>query len=91
MRKKRWTVVTSAHSGPSIHEWSVVSGLALVQLSQAGLHHTDHALGQFDKGYALAQALYEGLNDYERRETAHWATAAAWQMVRVSDGPTVGF
>lgn len=42
---------------------------------------TDHALGQYEKGYELAQALYEGLTDYERRSTSHWATAAAWHMV----------
>jgi hypothetical protein len=42
---------------------------------------SDHALGQFEKGYELAQAMYEGLTDHERRKTAHWATAAAWHMV----------
>ncbi len=28
----------------------------------------------------MAQSLYEGLNDHERRKTAHWVTAAAWHM-----------
>ncbi|EIW71794.1 hypothetical protein TREMEDRAFT_67963 [Tremella mesenterica DSM 1558] len=39
-----------------------------------------HALGDFEKGYRLAQSLFEGLNDHQRRQTAHWATAAAWHM-----------
>jgi FKBP12-rapamycin complex-associated protein len=42
----------------------------------------DHALGQFDRGYELAQSHYEGLDDHQRRKTSHWATAAAWHMVR---------
>jgi FKBP12-rapamycin complex-associated protein len=41
----------------------------------------DHALGQFDRGYELAQSHYEGLDDHQRRKTSHWATAAAWHMV----------
>ena len=41
----------------------------------------DHALGQFEQSYELTQSLYEGLNDHQRRKTAHWATAAAWHMV----------
>ena len=41
----------------------------------------DHALGQFEEGYNLAQSLFEGLNDHERRRTAHWVTAAAWHEV----------
>ena len=28
----------------------------------------------------MAQSFYEGLNDHERRKTAHWVTAAAWHM-----------
>ncbi|WVQ82636.1 hypothetical protein IAT38_004768 [Cryptococcus sp. DSM 104549] len=39
-----------------------------------------HALGAYQQGYELAQNLFEGLNDHERRNTAHWATAAAWHM-----------
>ncbi|WVQ93902.1 hypothetical protein IAU59_000980 [Kwoniella sp. CBS 9459] len=39
-----------------------------------------HALGNFQEGYELAQKYYEGLNDNERRNTSHWATAAAWHM-----------
>ncbi|KIR57890.1 hypothetical protein I314_06396 [Cryptococcus bacillisporus CA1873] len=39
-----------------------------------------HALGDYQKGYDLAQNLFEGLDDDERRNTAHWATAAAWHM-----------
>nr|ODO02215.1 phosphatidylinositol 3-kinase [Cryptococcus depauperatus CBS 7855] len=39
-----------------------------------------HALGDFQKGYKLAQEYFEGLDDNERRNTAHWATAAAWHM-----------
>ncbi|WVF66281.1 hypothetical protein IAT40_001021 [Kwoniella sp. CBS 6097] len=39
-----------------------------------------HALGNFQQGYELAQKYYEGLNDNERRNTSHWATAAAWHM-----------
>ncbi|WWC85668.1 uncharacterized protein L201_000534 [Kwoniella dendrophila CBS 6074] len=39
-----------------------------------------HALGDYQQGYELAQNLFEGLNDHERRNTAHWATAAAWHM-----------
>ncbi|KAK6905037.1 hypothetical protein I203_105856 [Kwoniella mangroviensis CBS 8507] len=39
-----------------------------------------HALGAYQQGYELAQTLFEGLNDTERRNTAHWATAAAWHM-----------
>ncbi|KAK8844641.1 hypothetical protein IAR55_006488 [Kwoniella newhampshirensis] len=40
----------------------------------------DHALGEYNKGYELASNLFEGLDDYERRKTAHWVTAAAWHM-----------
>ncbi|ODN80500.1 hypothetical protein L202_02731 [Cryptococcus amylolentus CBS 6039] len=39
-----------------------------------------HALGDYQKGYELAQNYFEGLNDIERRTSAHWATAAAWHM-----------
>ncbi|OWZ32832.1 phosphatidylinositol 3-kinase [Cryptococcus neoformans AD2-60a] len=39
-----------------------------------------HALGDYQKGYDLAQNFFEGLDDNERRNTAHWATAAAWHM-----------
>nr|XP_019014364.1 phosphatidylinositol 3-kinase [Kwoniella pini CBS 10737]OCF53145.1 phosphatidylinositol 3-kinase [Kwoniella pini CBS 10737] len=39
-----------------------------------------HALGCYQQGYELAQNLFEGLDDLERRNTAHWATAAAWHM-----------
>ncbi|WRT63514.1 uncharacterized protein IL334_000419 [Kwoniella shivajii] len=39
-----------------------------------------HALGAYQQGYELAQNLFEGLNDHERRNTAHWATAASWHM-----------
>ncbi|RSH90651.1 hypothetical protein EHS25_001256 [Saitozyma podzolica] len=39
-----------------------------------------HALGEFERGYVLAQSFFEGLNDWERRKTAHWAAASAWQM-----------
>nr|XP_018266518.1 phosphatidylinositol 3-kinase [Kwoniella dejecticola CBS 10117]OBR88676.1 phosphatidylinositol 3-kinase [Kwoniella dejecticola CBS 10117] len=39
-----------------------------------------HALGCYQQGYELAQNLFEGLNDLDRRNTAHWATAAAWHM-----------
>lgn len=42
----------------------------------------DHALGDYQKGYDLAQNFFEGLDDNERRNTAHWATAAAWHMVK---------
>jgi len=38
-------------------------------------------MGEFEKGYHLAQSLFEGLNDHERRKTSHWVTAAAWHMV----------
>jgi FKBP12-rapamycin complex-associated protein len=37
-------------------------------------------MGQFENGYNLTQSLFEGLNDHERRKTAHWMTAAAWHM-----------
>ena len=43
----------------------------------------DHALGQYERGYELAQSLFEGLNDHERHKTAHWAVASAWHMVRL--------
>ncbi|ORX39339.1 hypothetical protein BD324DRAFT_577344 [Kockovaella imperatae] len=39
-----------------------------------------HALGQFEKGYNLAQRLFEGLTDSQRRRVSHWACAAAWHM-----------
>ncbi|KAK4689267.1 hypothetical protein P7C73_g843, partial [Tremellales sp. Uapishka_1] len=39
-----------------------------------------HALGEYERGYELAQLHFEGLNDHERRKAAHWVTAAAWHM-----------
>ncbi|ORY33953.1 hypothetical protein BCR39DRAFT_463113 [Naematelia encephala] len=39
-----------------------------------------HALGDFEKGYQLGQSLFDGLNDHERRKTAHWVAASAWHM-----------
>jgi len=55
--------------------------MSTTPIIKLGLTLADHALGQFERGYALAQSLFEGLNDHERRKTAHWATAAAWHMV----------
>jgi len=43
-------------------------------------------MGEFEKGYLLAQSLFEGLSDQERRKTAHWVTAAAWHMVSRFNG-----
>lgn len=51
--------------------------LAIFELCNTGV---DHALGQYDRGYDLAQNLYESLDDHQRRKTSHWATAAAWHM-----------